>query len=272
MMKAYCIIFFLTFPLVVDAQVRFANYPLISAHRGASRMAPENTIAAFSKAIDAGANYIEIDVRTTSDGHQVVVHDKSLQRTTGMNSLVKETDLATIKSLSAGKWFGSSFEGEKVPTLEEVCKLVKSENQEKGHNIKLYVDCKDIDPAKVIGLLIQYSLMDSAVFYGDIETLSSIKQHFNPARLMPSFSSVGDAENVMKLLSPYAFDVPFEKLDESTVAFIHGRQIKVFSDLLGENDLPEAYRKALKLDIDLIQTDDVDAVLSTYQEFKTVNK
>jgi glycerophosphoryl diester phosphodiesterase len=277
-MKKVLFIFFapllITLAASVDVQRTIkTGLPLISAHRGASRLAPENTRASFVRAIEAGADFVEIDVRTTSDGQQVIVHDKSLKRTTGHNALVSETDYATIQSLSAGSWFGKDFSEEKVPTLEEICILLNSENKRVGRNVKLYVDCKVIDPPKVVALLKKYELIDSAVFYGDVETLSKIKEHFEPARLMPSFpgsdTNRDEADGVIKKIKPYAFDVPYDKLDERTVAFIHGKGIKVFSDLLDNDDRPDAYRKAVEYGIDLIQTDDVDAVRRIYKDFQT---
>ena len=262
-----------TLPVSVDAQrTTRSNLPLISAHRGASRLAPENTKASFLMAIDAGADFIEIDVRTTADGEQVIVHDKSLQRTTELNSLVSETDYAAIKKLSAGSWFRKDFREQTVPTLEEVCALVKSENKRRSSDVRLYVDCKAIVPSKVVSILKKYELLDSAVFYGDLQTLKSIKEQFPSARLMPSFPGIKQADDLLKSISPYAFDVPFQSLDETTVAYIHGKRIKVFSDLLGKDDHPASYRKALEYDIDLIQTDDVIGVKKIYTEFETHDK
>jgi glycerophosphoryl diester phosphodiesterase len=275
---------FLTRPLSVEAQGTVKGLPLISAHRGASRIAPENTRASFVKAIEAGADFIEIDVRTTSDGQQIIVHDNSLKRTTGLNALVSETDYATVSKLSAGSWFGKDFSNEKVPTLEEICKLVSSENRlrtlslhssekiEETGNVKLYVDCKAIDASKVISLLKKYELVDSAVFYGDEKTLHDIRNHFEKARIMPAFSDINEADELLRKLKPYAFDVPYGKLDKKTVVFLHGKGIKVFSDLLGKDDHIGAYRRAVEYGIDLIQTDDVDAVRMIYKEFKTHNK
>jgi glycerophosphoryl diester phosphodiesterase len=280
MKKALFILFvplLFTLPVSVSAQrTSKTGLPLISAHRGASRLAPENTLASFGRAIEAGADFVEIDVRTTSDGQQVIVHDKSLKRTTGLNALVSETDHATISRLSAGSWFGKEFSKETVPTLEEICILLNSENKRLDRHVKLYVDCKVIDPSKVVSLLKKYELIDSAVFYGDIETLGKIKEHFERARLMPSFPGPDTnrdvAEGVIRKLGPYAFDVPYNKLDEQTVAFIHSKGIKVFSDLLGNDDRPDAYSRAVEYGIDLIQTDDVDAVLRIYKEIQTHEK
>ena len=263
----------LTLPLSVDAQRAAINgLPQISAHRGASRLAPENTKASFQKAIDAGADFIEIDVRTTSDGQQVIVHDKSLKRTTGLNALVSETNYATIKTLSAGSWFGKDFNEQTVPTLEEICALVNSENKRRSGEVKLYVDCKSIDASKVVSTLRKYGLLDSAVFYGDLPTLKSIKDLSATARLMPAFPGIVQADDLLKTIEVYAFDVPFQELNKKTVGYIHSKQLKVFSDLLGEEDHPNSYRQAIEYDVDLIQTDDVEAVKKIYSEFYTHDK
>ncbi|HEX6889482.1 MAG TPA: glycerophosphodiester phosphodiesterase family protein [Chryseolinea sp.] len=259
----------ITLPLCLEAQGRL---PLISAHRGASRVAPENTRAAFVMAIEQGADFIEIDVRTTSDGQQVIVHDKSLKRTTGLNALVSDTDYLTITALSAGDWFGKEFSKEKVPTLEQVCELLNAENNKRTHGIMLYVDCKAIDAASVTSLLKKYALIDSAIFYGDEKTLLDIRKHFEGARIMPAFPGRKEAHELIKKLQPYALDVPYSELDRVTVSFIHSKGIKVFSDLLGKDDHPGAYRKAIEYGIDLIQTDDVHAVRKIYDELKTHDK
>ena len=96
------------------------EYPLVIAHRGASGMAPENTMAAFTRALDVGADAIELDVRLTRDGRVVVIHDRRLERTTTGRGFVGTYALKELKSLDAGSWFGAKFGGEHIPTLDEV--------------------------------------------------------------------------------------------------------------------------------------------------------
>ncbi len=93
---------------------------LIIAHRGASAFAPENTLASFQKAVELKADAIELDVKLTSDGEIVVIHDQTLERTTNGKGLVKETTLNELRSLDAGSFFAEEFRGEKIPTLREV--------------------------------------------------------------------------------------------------------------------------------------------------------
>ncbi|GGA49111.1 glycerophosphodiester phosphodiesterase [Paenibacillus physcomitrellae] len=94
------------------------------AHRGASGYCPENTMAAFKRAIELGANGIETDVQMTADGHLVLIHDEGLQRTAGSPKLVKDVTLEELRTLDAGSWYDPSFAGERVPTLRELLELV----------------------------------------------------------------------------------------------------------------------------------------------------
>lgn len=97
--------------------------PMVIAHRGGSAFAPENTLAALREAITSGAGCAEIDVRLTRDQVPILMHDRSLRRTTGADGLVSETDYAEVRMLDAGGWFSDRFLGEPVPTLEEALRL-----------------------------------------------------------------------------------------------------------------------------------------------------
>lgn len=92
----------------------------VIAHRGASGYAPENTRAAFEKAIAMGADAIETDVRLTVEGALVLVHDATVTRTTDGRGPVGDHTLAELRALDAGSWFDPAFAGERVPTLAEL--------------------------------------------------------------------------------------------------------------------------------------------------------
>lgn len=98
--------------------------PFIFAHRGASAHAPENTLAAFELALTQNADGIELDVKLSKDGHVIVIHDPTVDRTTGAHGKVKDMTLADLRSLGAGSFFSRNFSGEKIPTLEEVFEAV----------------------------------------------------------------------------------------------------------------------------------------------------
>jgi glycerophosphoryl diester phosphodiesterase len=94
--------------------------PLIIAHRGASGVAPENTMPAIDSALADRADYIEIDVHLSKDGAVIVMHDRSVDRTTDGKGDISEMTAAEIRALDAGSWFNETFKGTKVPLLEEV--------------------------------------------------------------------------------------------------------------------------------------------------------
>ena len=94
--------------------------PWVIAHRGASGYAPENTLAAFRKAAELGARFIETDLRLSRDMHFVAIHDATLERTTNGRGGVNNRTLAELRQLDAGSWFNTEFAGERIPTLEEI--------------------------------------------------------------------------------------------------------------------------------------------------------
>lgn len=94
--------------------------PLVWAHRGASRAAPENTLSAFRLAAELGADGVELDAQRCATGEVVVFHDESLGRTTGHAALLAETPFSKLRTLDAGARFSEKFRGERVPLLAEV--------------------------------------------------------------------------------------------------------------------------------------------------------
>ena len=96
----------------------------IIAHKGASGVAPENTLAAFQKALDIGVDMVELDVRQTKDEQIVVFHDQTLQRTTNGNGNIHDFALAELQQLDAGSWFDPAFSDQTIPTIKEVLDLI----------------------------------------------------------------------------------------------------------------------------------------------------
>ncbi|MGG1552674.1 glycerophosphodiester phosphodiesterase [Paenibacillus ferrarius] len=112
------------------------NYSQVTAHRGSSAEAPENTMAAFRQAIKDRAGLSELDVQETSDDVVMVMHDDSVYRTTGIRKNMWETTSAELKAADAGSWKSAKYKGEHVPTLEEVIQAAK------GH-MKLNIELKN---------------------------------------------------------------------------------------------------------------------------------
>lgn len=93
--------------------------PKVIGHRGAAGYAPENTIEGIHAAADMGVEWVELDVKLTRDQVPIIFHDDTLERITGVSGNVADMDYAIIRELDAGSWYGDSFIGAKIPTLEE---------------------------------------------------------------------------------------------------------------------------------------------------------
>lgn len=101
------------------------NQPLVIAHRGASSLAPENTLASVKKALQLGVDVVEIDVHRTKDRELVVIHDSTIDRTTPGSGAVRNYTLPALNDFDAGGWFDASFAGERIPTLRAVLETTK---------------------------------------------------------------------------------------------------------------------------------------------------
>jgi glycerophosphoryl diester phosphodiesterase len=99
--------------------------PQVIAHRGASGEAPENTLAAFHRALTLGVDGVELDVHLSADAEPVVLHDPLLERTTDGRGLVGAHSLTELRRLDAGRWFGEAFAGERIPTLAEALTFLR---------------------------------------------------------------------------------------------------------------------------------------------------
>lgn len=138
---------------------QFINF----AHRGASGTCPENTMAAFVKALQLGANGIETDVQMTKDGQLVLIHDETVKRTTGSDGWVKDYTLEELKKLDAGSWYGEEFRGEPIPTLEELLVLAKEHNLHVNIEFKNGVVQYPELEKKTIELVRQYDMMEQVI-------------------------------------------------------------------------------------------------------------
>ncbi len=116
----------------------------VTAHRGHSLAAPENTLSAIRKAIESGADYAEIDVQQTADGVLVLLHDSDLKRVAGVSRRLDALSYDEVRKLDVGSWFDPSFAGERVPTLAEAIDLARG-------RIKLNVELKLQGPDRQLG-------------------------------------------------------------------------------------------------------------------------
>jgi len=136
-LAAVLVTFIVTATLVVNGmldRVLLEDRTQIMAHRGASSVAPENTLAAILAAINTGADWVEIDVQETADGEIVVIHDRDLKKIAGQPVRVADSSLPELQQFDIGSWFDPRFSEQRIPTLAQVLELSKNQI---GVNIEL---------------------------------------------------------------------------------------------------------------------------------------
>jgi len=219
-----------------------------SLHRGANRYAPENTLPAFEKAIRLGADFVEFDVRTTSDGKFYLLHDSTLDGKTDGHGGIAEAPSSVVGSLSAGVKFGRAYAKVPLPTLDEFLDDVAGK-------VDLYFDAKAIAPEALAAALERHGVVERTVVYGGANYLAKVKAANPRIRLLPPLGSPAALDALARDLKPYAVDARWEILSSELISRCHALGIRVFSDALGQHERIEDYEKAMDWGIDLIQTD-----------------
>jgi glycerophosphoryl diester phosphodiesterase len=200
---------------------------LAIAHRGASGYAPENTLAAFRRAVAQGATFIETDLHLTRDAHFIAVHDETVNRTTNGQGAVHQLTLAEVRRLDAGSWFASEFMSERVPTLEEILDFSKK------NDVVFYLELK---PNGFWGG--EHALISA--LRNSTEIARSVVISFDPA-ILASLRKI-EPTLMTGLLYDGAMDNPFEKALE-----IGARQLVVRGDLLTPSVIQQARKQDLQV-------------------------
>jgi len=259
-----------TYKAVVDARVarvlsierdgsRFYKWSgiLVVGHRGTVKFAPENTIAAFRKAIEMGADLLEMDVRETRDGHLVLMHDSTVNRTTNGRGRVAAMTLAEIKRLDAGSWFSSEFEGERVPTLKEALVAIR------GRALP-DIDFKAGDPRKLVEVLRQDGPPGKITLYcGNWDLLRAtlkIDRGFLARPTVPD-GRIGLARLVQEF-DPPIVNMDWPQFSETLVRDVHLAGKKAFVNTMGPNDTEFGIISAVEAGADYIQSDHLDIVMA----------
>lgn len=162
-----------------------SSTPLILGHRGASAIAPENTIAAFARAMQDGADGIEFDVRLSRDGVPVVIHDGSLKRTGLVDQLVSSLTAAELQQVDVGSWFSrkltapssASFIGQHLPLLSQVLEFFASRPGVLYVEMKCETDQGPSLAAEVVNLVREYQMVERVVVESfDLPSIKEIKR------------------------------------------------------------------------------------------------
>lgn len=245
------------FPLAYRPQ----PYPVkVIAHRGYSKVAPENTLAAIQAAIDAGADAIEFDIRLSKDGHPVVIHDASVNRTTDGDGKVSKMTLAELQQLDAGSWFDAQFKGEKIPTLEEALLLMRGK-------------ATPVIEVKVSSQAIAKPLADTlkrldmtrhayvTTFYaGPLNALKTLAPELSRAVLVTPIGSPTGRALDMRAGTSQAYHRSLERNDVDRAHSL-GLQVHAWT----VNQVPDMH-EMVELGIDGITTDEVSALRQVLKE------
>ena len=242
------------------------------AHRGASAVAPQNTLAAFRRAAELGADGVELDVHLSADLVPVVIHDSTVDRTTDGTGRVADLPLAALKELDAGSWFDPTFAGERIPTLEEVF-------EEIGKSLLINVELKP-EPgrgrgleAAVVRLVARHGLTDRVLLSSFDPFALRRTRRLSPHIPVGFLYETAPLSRLARLLAwampdlqPQAIHPHWRLIRPSTVRRAHARGRRVIAWTVDE---PEEMRRLIAMEVDGIITNHPDRlrrVLSRYEE------
>lgn len=229
-----------------------------TAHRGASFVAPENTIAAFKESIKGEAEYIETDVQETKDGELILLHDSNFKRTTGVDKNVWDAYYDEVKTYDAGGYFSSSYAGKKIPTLDEAIKSIKGraklmvEIKFNGHESEDFVQ-------KVINVIKDNNYENQCVIASmNKEVLRSVKEN-NPD-LVTCYITALAYGDFYKWDYVDIFSIESTFISQSAVRDIHNMGKQIFAWTINDEVLME---KMIEMNVDSIVTDNPFLVQDT---------
>ena len=231
------------------------EHSLIVAHRGLLRHAPENTLANFRACLELRLGF-EFDVQRTKDGHLVCLHDETVDRTTNGTGAASEMTLEQIRRLDAGNGFDPRFAGEKIPTVEEVLKLVA---EYRRHDVLVAVDLKAENVEQdVVRLAEQHEVLDRLVFIGRTISDSQVRDRIDQASSKARTSAVANntAEFPKALAAPHTDWVYLRYLPSSAqMEAVHraGKRAFLAGPTVSDN-LPANWRQAVAVGVDAVLT------------------
>jgi glycerophosphoryl diester phosphodiesterase len=222
---------------------------VIIAHRGSHINVPENTLAAYEAAIKEGADYVEIDLRTTKDGHLVIMHDESVAKMTGKKGLIKDLSYSEIKDLKIKPANEKDTTTYRIPDFASVLNLCKG-------RINIYLDFKDADVAKTYKLIKDAGMQNNVVVYLNKEEQYGQWKKWAPH--IPLMASLPENTSNLQLnsfLDKVHLNVVDNAYSADEIGLMHKRKIAVWLDVQSKDEGPAKWEQALKRGADGLQTD-----------------
>ncbi|SPE35934.1 Glycerophosphoryl diester phosphodiesterase [Candidatus Sulfopaludibacter sp. SbA3] len=241
----HCFFIALLLATAVAAQTRRV---VAISHRGEHLHHPENTMPAFEEAIRVGADFIEVDVQTTSDGKLVLSHDSTVERCTNGKGRVSEMTFDQVEALDAGIKTGPEFAGTKVPTFDEALDLARGK-------IGIYVDVKNASAQDLVSHIDGHGMTGHVVIYCRLNLAKQI-QALNPRlKVMPESNSVENSKLLIEQLHPKVIAFGAGDFKPEIIAVVKQANAEVYVDRMGTTDAPEGWQSAIDDGADGIQTD-----------------
>ncbi|MEL7136232.1 MAG: glycerophosphodiester phosphodiesterase family protein [Pseudomonadota bacterium] len=225
-------------------------------HRGAPSHAPENTIASHNAAIALGATVVEFDVRYTKDGHFVVIHDRTVNRTTNGKGRVSQLTLQEIKALDAGSWMGPEYTGIRVPTLREALRNIKG---------RAAVDIDFKGGPSNSGDLLAKILDEEGFRDGPLVTVFARSWDYKKLtgvigkyQLRPHYQNKAHTQKVAVEDGIEVMGLRRRSFSFRTARTIRNNDLVLFSNVMGFSDGPRGFSDSIKAGARFIQTDHLD--------------
>lgn len=254
-----------------EIYARQKKSPEITAHRGNSITAPENTLVAIKYAMHSGADFVELDVQETSDGKIVVMHDTNLKRTTGINKNVSDMTLDELNKIDAGSWFSDKFNQSTIPTLEQVLIMCQLEKKIKL-NIEIKPDSHGHITKELVRLLEKYNFTNRCIITSfDRNAISAIKKEYPTIKVgyIYSFLNSYNYLNNNGYMEPAdltthevdAVSLYYKLITKETVDQFHKKGIMVYAWTV---NTAEDIELMGQLEVDNIITDNPDLAISLF--------
>lgn len=225
----------------------------IVVHRGANKLAPENTMAATQKCIEMGVEYVEIDVRESKDGIFYILHDKTLDRTTNGKGPISALHSTQIDQLDAGSWFSEDFKGERVPRLETYMNEVKGK-------IKIYFDVKSADLKKLIALVYKCGYQDDCFFwFSNDKKAKEFRALDKHIALKMSVKKIEDLEYIMDY-TPQLIECRIDLLTPQLISFCKKNKLKIMLNTL-EKGAEKNYQQVIDSPADMVNLNCPDIMI-----------
>ena len=228
----------------------------VVAHRGAHEGIPENTLAAYQKAIELGVDFVEIDVRTTKDGKLVSIHNSTVDAyTSEAKGKVKDFTLAELRALDIGSRVGPEWKGTRIPTFEEILDLCKGK-------VGIYLDLKDAPVDQIVAAIKERGMAHEVLWYANPRQLKEMKALCPECIEMPDPGPEMLLPGVLEWLEPRVVASVWRYYSKTFVEQCHAAGAIVIVD---ESD-PSCWEQAIAWGSDGIQTDHPKALVEFLEQ------